>query len=60
MTTLTAEQLAETHPELPEGWKVKMGKMRNLGGPWDCDSCGGPSYRLWRCSKCGYDIVGGR
>lgn len=53
---LTAEKLAETHPNLPDGWSRSMGYIRRVGGPWDCECCGGPSYLLYRCSKCGYDL----
>lgn len=59
MTVLTAEELEETHPELPSNWEMDMRSIKSRGGPWGCDVCGGPSYCQWRCSKCGDDLVGG-
>ena len=57
MTTLTAADLAETHPHLPAGYRFGMAVVRAQGGPWACYACGGPSYLTYRCSKCGHDLV---
>ena len=57
MTTLTAADLAETHPCLPAGYRVGMAVVRAQGGPWACYACGGPSYLTYRCSKCGHDLA---
>lgn len=57
MTILTAEELAETHPMLPDGWRASMSSIKNDGGPWPCEACGGPSYLCYRCSQCGRDLA---
>lgn len=58
MSILTASQLADTHPMLPDDWRASMPAIRRDGGPWTCDaaSCGGPSYLCYRCSKCGNNL----
>ena len=55
---MTAEDLAETHPELPEGWRRSIGNIHNDGGPWLCPSCDRASYLCYRCSRCGHDLAG--
>lgn len=57
MTVLTAEELTETHAELPDGWRKPMAKIIAQGGPWACPQCTGPSYLMYRCSKCGCDLL---
>lgn len=56
-TLLSAEELEETHPMLPSGWRRSMGSIRRDGGPWPCGNCGGPSYLIYRCSRCGNNLV---
>lgn len=58
MSLLTADDLAAAHPYLPDGWRRGMTGIRRDGGPWPCRVCDGPSYLLYRCSKCGADLVG--
>lgn len=62
MTVLRAVDLAESHPYLAAnrpGWRKHMELIIRHGGPWECpvDSCGGPSYLSYRCSKCGHDLT---
>lgn len=57
--TLTAADLEDTHPHLPDRWRRSMVEIRQMGGPWECDTCEGPSYQIHRCSKCGADLAGG-
>lgn len=49
--TLTAESVGETHTYLaharPE-WSSSMAKIQNLGGPWDCRTCGRKSLLIYR------------
>lgn len=58
MPLMWAEDLEETHPELPEGWSGSMKAIQNLGGPWRCDTCDKASLLSYRCSRCGGDLVG--
>lgn len=58
MSVLTADDLAETHPELPPDWRKSMAQIRWMGGPWECTNCDGPSYLCYRCSKCGTNLAG--
>jgi len=58
VSRLSAEELAETHPNLPSDWSMSMQSIKSRGGPWACPGCGGPSYVEYRCSKCGKDLVG--
>lgn len=53
---LTAEKLAD-HTFLADDWRRTIGDIRRHGGPWPCRSCGGPSYLMYRCSKCGKDLA---
>lgn len=55
-TVLRGSEL-DTHPELPDDWSRTMGDVLAHGGPWECWNCPGPSYRSWRCSRCGVDLV---
>lgn len=55
---LSAPELAGAHPMLPSGWSRSMQRIRQDGGPWPCDACGGPSYLIYRCSKCGHNLCG--
>lgn len=45
--------VTESHPHLPRNFRKTMGMIKAEGGPWECDQCGGPSYTVYRCSKCG-------
>lgn len=56
--TLTAEELSDAHPMLPDGWRRSMSAIRRRGGPWGCPACGGPSYLTYRCSSCGKNLAG--
>lgn len=59
VTMLTAEELT-VHDYLASarpGWERSMASIRNDGGPWACNVCGGPSYLCYRCSQCGADLV---
>lgn len=60
MSTLTAEELADKHPNLPSGWRMSMHSIKARGGPWRCPACDGVTYIEYRCSQCGHDLVGGR
>lgn len=56
MTTLKAENLQGTHDYLADArpaWEMAMSEIVNLGGPWDCDTCGRGSLLCYRCSRCG-------
>lgn len=55
--TLTADDLEETHPHLPDDFRRSMHEIRRRGGPWPCGACGGPSYIVYRCSACGRNLV---
>lgn len=57
MVVLTEEEIGDVHVMLPDGFRRSMSEIKNRGGPWECDTCGGPSYVCYRCSKCGADLV---
>jgi len=57
VTTLTAADLADAHPELPDGWRRSMVQVKRRGGPWACGTCGAASLLCYRCSKCGRDLA---
>lgn len=56
MTILTADDLQD-HRYLPDDFARSMAGIRTEGGPWACESCGGPSYLVYRCSYCGNDLA---
>lgn len=60
MATLDADDLADAHPYLAKAWPQWSRSMASIkldGGPWPCDTCPGPSYLTYRCSKCGADLT---
>lgn len=56
-TVLRASALTDTHPELPSDWRRTIGDLLAHGYPWPCETCQKPSYQMFRCSRCGRDLV---
>jgi len=59
MTLLTADKLEGVHQYLADNypmWQKSMASIKEEGGPWWCESCEGPSYLCYRCSRCGADL----
>lgn len=59
--TLNGHDISDAHDYLAKArpnWSASMAAIKNRGGPWNCQGCGGPSYLSYRCSKCGRDLAG--